>query len=185
MIEGRTFTKHFHVETRQHELFNLDLGEGVPRRMFVFGVGVVLVWIALLFPFLGAPTSTTFSFYAIPPVIFAYFAFQDSDRQPRRKNLTQWAVKVRYMISGHRPIVRLGRRAAFRTEYLPLGERIPFEGAVRKVAPWMLPPEWEREAQAEHADIQTGRAIKFDQTATLYGFDHMQQLRTRRKGKQA
>lgn len=181
MIEGRTFTKHFHIETRQHELFNMDLGEGVPRRMFVFGVAVVLLWVAVLWPFLGMPDQNTFSFYVIPPILFAYFGFQDSDRQPRRKNLVQWAIKVRYMTTGHRPVVRLGRRAAFRTEYLSLGERIPFEGIVRKVAPWALQPEWEREDNTQGGEIQTGRPIAFSQSVTLYGFDHMEQLRNRRK----
>lgn len=54
-MTGRTLTRHFHIETRQHELFNIDLGEGVPRRMLMFGVVVVLAWVALMAPIVGAP----------------------------------------------------------------------------------------------------------------------------------
>lgn len=182
MIEGRTLTKHFHIETKQHELFNYDLGEGVPRRMLVFGVVTVLAWIALLAPILGSPNKLTFSVYAIPPVIFAYYAFRDSEAQPRRKNLTQWVVQLRYATVGHRPVVRLGARAAYRSEYLPLGERVRIEGLLRKVAPAWFEPQWALDEDDDApAEIRLGRPIVLDQGATLYGFDHMHQLRTRQK----
>ena len=184
MIEGRTFTKHFHIETRQHEVFNLDLGEGVPRRMLVFGIVVVLAWVALLAPIVRVPTAQTFSFYGIPPVLFAYFAFQESAAQPRRKNITTWAIKVRYITVGHRPLIRLGARAAYRSEYLPASERIPFEAALRRIAPWALAPAWERDQPgADGLAIRAGSPISLDQSWTFYGFDHMEQLRARSKGK--
>jgi hypothetical protein len=133
-------------------------------------------------PILHTPTATTFSFYVIPPVLFSYFGFQDSERQPRRKNLTRWAIKLRYMTTGHQPIVRLGARSAYRSEQLPMGERVPFEGLVRRLAPWMLTPEWEKSSTHDgRAVIQTGSPIVLGQSATLYGFDHMQKLRKKAK----
>src|SRR4051794_25414098 len=182
MIEGRTLTKHFHIETRQHELFNYDLGEGVPRRMLMFGVVVVVAWVAPVAPVRGSPNKLTFSFYAIPPVLFAYFAYRESEAQPRRKNLTQWVVKLRYIARGHRPIVRLGARAAYRSEYLPLSERVPFEALLRRLAPAWFEPQWAVDEDSDGpAAIQLGRPIALNQAATLYGFDYMHQLRTRQK----
>jgi len=183
MIEGRTFTKHFHIETRQHEVFNLDLGEGVPRRMLVFGVVVILAWVALLAPIVRTPSAQTFSFYVIPPVLFAYFAFQESATQPRRKNITTWAIKARYMVVGHRPLIRLGARSAYRSEYLPISERIPFDAVLRHIAPWALTPAWERDQASNEELIRAGSPIILDQSARLYGFDHMQRIRERGKKK--
>lgn len=182
-MQGRTLTRHFHIETRQHEIFNYDLGEGIPRRMFVFGMCVTAAWVLILSPILGLPNKYTFSIYAMPPVVFAYFGYQESNTQARRRNITQWAIKSRYMTVGHRPIISLGGRAAYRSEYLPLSERIPFEAAIRRLIPWLLPPEWEEDHKDDHTpkDIQTGRPIALIQTATIYGFDQMEALRSRGK----
>ena len=70
MRAGRTLTSHFQLETRQHDLLGLDLGEGPPRRALIFGAMVFVVWVLLCAPLLGAPTQNTFSLYVIhEPVI--------------------------------------------------------------------------------------------------------------------
>lgn len=179
---GRTLTRHFHIETRQHEVFNIDLGEGVPRRMLMLGVVVTLAWVALMAPIVGVPNRFTFSFYVLPPVLLAYFGFQEDAHQPRRRNLTTWAIRSRYATVGHRPIIGLGSRAAYRSEYVPLDRRLPLEGLVRRIAPWALPPEWEQSTDTSNdaGPIQTGRPIALAQTATVYGFDRMQAMRRKR-----
>jgi hypothetical protein len=184
-IIGRTLTPHFHIESRQHELFNVDLGEGIPRRMFMFGLFVSLTWVLLMVPILGVPNRVTFSIYLMPPVLFAYFAYQDSGRQPRRKNLTQWAIRARYAITGHRPVVALGGRSAYRSEYLPLSARFPAERLMQFLNPRAPRAEWEASAveadQGETGEIQSGAAIRLDQAAELIGFDYMQDQRHRRQ----
>jgi hypothetical protein len=129
-------------------------------------------------PVLGAPNKFTFSLYAIPPVLLAYFGFQDSSVTPRRKALTQWAVKARYVAAGHKPVIRLGARAAHRSEHVPLSERFPVDKAIRRKAPWLLPPEWEtqpRESRSHDAQA-AGAPITLRQTALLVGFDHMRRV---------
>lgn len=181
MSVGRSLTKHFHIESRQHEVFNYDLGEGVPRRQLLFGVFVTLAWFGLMFLVFGIPDKVTFTFYLVPPVVFAYFAYQEDPVQPRRKRLTQWAVRARYMVTGHRPIIALGARAAYRNEYLPLRERVRIEGALRYIAPWTVREAWERDEDKTEpwadGEIRAGSAISLDQTAELIGFDYMQKVR--------
>lgn len=184
-LEGRTLTKHFNLDTKQHELFNLDLGEGIPRRMLVFGVVVTVLWWLLLWPIVGMPNRYTASLYLIPPVLLAFYGYRESDAQPRRKALTQWAIKARYLLSGHKPVIGLGARSAYRSEWLPLSQRWSRDGLLQRVAPWMVTPEWEREATPENAGpIQAGKPITLNQRGVaLYGFDHMQAIRNRARKK--
>lgn len=187
--EGRTLNKNFHIETRQHDLFNFDLGEGVPRRMLIFVVFVTVAWVLLLAPIVRMPNQYTFSLYVMPPVLFAWFGFRESDTQPRRRNITQWAIRLRYAVSGHKPIIGLGARSAYPTELLPHEQRWSPERFLRKWIPWLLPPEWETnddEADddlAPEAGIQAGRAIGLNQAPVVYGFDYMQQARERARRK--
>jgi hypothetical protein len=177
---GETLTQHFQIETRQHELFGLDLGDGVPRRSLVWGTTFLVTWSLLCFPILGMPTQGTFSLYFLPPMFAAYFAFQSSAAQSRRVNLTQWAIKVRYVLIGHRPIISLGARAATRIEYRAGRWSSVTDGIVRVAVPWKVRAEWDLEPEADiTGPVQAGPAIILNQRATLHGFDYMQNLRQR------
>src|SRR5699024_8494859 len=80
---------------------------------------------------------------------------------------------------GHKPVIGLGARSAYRSEWLPLSQRWSRDGLLQRVAPWMVTPEWEREATPENAGpIQAGKPITLNQRGVaLYGFDHMQAIR--------
>ena len=130
MRVGRTLTHHFEIETRQYDLLGIDLGEGARRRMIIFGAVIILLWIALLFPFIGVPQKSTVSLYVVPPFVITAFGWRAGKFHERRRRVTEWALAVRYALRAHRPIIGLGARAADKTEYLPWRERI----ATQKVA---------------------------------------------------
>jgi hypothetical protein len=116
---GRTYTRNFLLETRQHELLGLDLGEGFLRRTLVLGALLITLWTGGLLLIFGFPGPVGFSAYFLPPVIVTTYGTRYSSRNDRRWNITQWALSVRYWTLGHRPVINGGRRAA------APGERIP------------------------------------------------------------
>ncbi len=124
MRVGRTLTHHFEIETRQYDLLGIDLGEGARRRMIIFGAVIILVWIALLIPFIGVPQKATVSLYVVPPFVITAFGWRAGKHHERRRRVTEWALAVRYALRAHRPIIGLGARAADKTEYLPWRERV-------------------------------------------------------------
>ncbi|RLU80148.1 hypothetical protein CTZ27_35460 [Streptomyces griseocarneus] len=119
MRTGRTYTAHFHIDTRQHELVGVDLGEGIPRRALMLGAALYLVWTGGLVLLLGWPSRVLFSFYFLPPLLVVIYGVQKSRRTDRRWNITNWSIAARYLVLGHRPIINGGRRAATRSEWLP------------------------------------------------------------------
>lgn len=123
MRTGRTVTKQLRIETRQHELFGFDLGEGPRRKELVLGLIIVPAWIALMWLLFGAPSKFGSLFYLAPPFIFLKYGIAESESIPRRMNFTQWLLAIRYGLTGHRPIVRAGARRASRSEYMPLSQR--------------------------------------------------------------
>lgn len=175
---GRTLTSTFKIETRQYELFNFDLGEGVPRKQLAFGAAVCVVWwVVCLIAFRGI-NQYSLSVYIIPPIMFVALGFQDSKRLPRRKNVTEWAIRLRYFLVGHRPIIALGARAAAKSEYRPLVSRLPLDLWRRYITPWKAEAAWEREKEPTASEpIQTGRPIDIQPKFQVLGFDHMQKLR--------
>lgn len=123
MRTGRTYTRHFDLETKQHELLGWDLGEGVARRALVLALVLLVAWSVPLMMVFGFPGIYSFSLYFPPPIVAAVYGAQRSGRNDRRRNMTHWAVFVRYLTLGHRPVINGGRRAASRSEWIPLRER--------------------------------------------------------------
>lgn len=106
----RTFTAHYELESRQYELFGVDLGEGVRRRALLVGAVAVVVWVGLL-AVLGAPLRpSTFAFWVTPPLVITHYATQP-DRSGRRMRLAEWWDAARFWAVGRRAWVGL-RRAA-------------------------------------------------------------------------
>ena len=190
MRGGRTYTGHFKLETRQHELLGLDLGEGVPRRALLLGTLVLATWVGLLYPWLGAPNKATFSLYFLPPVFLAAYGMQASTRFPGRRRFTDWALRVHYLTRGHRPLIRLGARPAHRSEYLPLRDRLP-DGAVAKATraalPWRDPDDTHTGGREPIVgEVPAGPAITLAQRARLLDEQHLyhayQRTYRRRRG---
>ncbi|MGW2255404.1 hypothetical protein ACWCXH_35290 [Kitasatospora sp. NPDC001660] len=182
---GHTFTRHFDLETRQHELFGFDLGEGAPRRALVLGFMLVVGWTGGLFLIFGSPSRFTFSVYFVPPLLIAVYGTQRSRKLDRRQNLTQWVLAARYLAIGHRPIVNGGRRAATRGEWLPLRARLGDRAEALLDLPGLhvLEPLLGREEAAR--EIVAGPAVPMSARARLYGPDQVWAARQgvlRRKG---
>lgn len=194
MRGGRTYTGHFQMQndTRQHELLGLDLGEGVPRRALVLGTLVSLVWAGLLFPILGAPGKGTFSLYFLPPILLVTYGMQPSSRFLSRRRHTDWALRAHYLLRGHRPLIRLGARAADRSEYLPIRDRFA-EGVVDnalRLLTWRhvrgveeedasAPDEQDAEGVDHRPEVAAGRPIRLVQRARL--LDQQQLFRAYRR----
>lgn len=105
----RTYTKHYELETRQYELFGVDLGEGIRRRGLLIGAAIVAAWMGLFWG-IGVPLRPgTFIGWVLPPALLAYYAIQP-DASGRRPRLAEWVDLARYGLIDRRPLtgLRLG-----------------------------------------------------------------------------
>ncbi|MGK5548219.1 hypothetical protein ACSNOH_26345 [Streptomyces sp. URMC 127] len=177
MRVGHTFTRHFDLETRQHELLGMDLGEGPSRRVLVTGAVVYAVWMGALFLIFGWPSQVFFTLYFAPPALITFYGSQRSRRNERRWNLTQWALTIRYLTVGHRPIINGGRRAAGRSEWLPLRARLGEKSEDVLSLPGM--GLFERFLGDEEPQRTSGRAVALEARPRLYGPDHVYRARSR------
>ena len=177
MRAGATYTRHFDLETRQHELLGIDLGEGTPRRTLILGFVLYLMWTGGLLLILGIPSKITFTLYFLPPLLVAIFGTQRSRRNERRWNITYWALTVRYIALGHRPIICAGRRSAARVEWIPRRARMAGRGGALRPG-----REVTGEAGATPAPL-AGAPLRMDSRPRLYGPDAVFKARGRRGGK--
>ncbi|MEH6375912.1 hypothetical protein V7793_16470 [Streptomyces sp. KLMMK] len=177
MRVGHTFTRHFDLETRQHELLGMDLGEGPTRRVLVTGAVIYAVWMGAFLLVFGWPSELFFTLYFAPPALITFYGSQRSRRNERRWNLTQWALTIRYLTVGHRPVINGGRRAADRSEWLPLRARLGEKTEQALSYPGMS--VFEGLLGAEEPQRTAGRAVKLDARPRLYGPDHVYRARMR------
>ncbi len=177
MRVGHTFTRHFDLETRQHELFGMDLGEGPSRRVLVTGAVIYGVWVGGLLLIFGFPSKFLFTLYFAPPALITFYGAQRSRRNERRWNLTQWALAGRYLTVGHRPVINGGRRAADRSEWLPLRARLGERTDELLALPGM--GVFEGALGGEEPKRTAGRPAKLDARPRLYGPDHVYRARMR------
>lgn len=75
-----TDTQHLHLETRQYELFNRPLGQGIPRRKLYLGVLVCVVWCTLVL-LVGVNPLSRFGpmLYIVPPFATVYLGTRVGD----------------------------------------------------------------------------------------------------------
>lgn len=169
MREGRTLTRTMQIETRQHELFNVDLGEGAPRAALVAGFLLVITWAGVLFLLLGAPTRVTFTLYVLPPSLLTIYGWRESPTNPRRRRVTDWALALRWIARGHRPVVALGRQpSAGRTRGLwqRCGERLGVEDLAALLMPWRAAAGTKGRT---HANMPAGRPASLGGRVHLTG----------------
>jgi hypothetical protein len=179
---GTTYTRHFDLDTRQHELLGIDLGEGAPRRALVIGMVLFLVWSGGLILVFGAPGIYSFTLYFLPPLLATWVGMQRSRRFDRRLNITQWAIFLRYLTLGHRPIICGGRRAAARSEWIPRRARW---GARADVASEATGGRSEALFGKGHdrPEAMAGAPLRLDARPRLYGPDEV--FKARKKGDSA
>ena len=129
MRSARTYSRHWDIETRQHELLGLDLGEGVPRTTLKYGAVLCFLWWSLWLMLLGFPPQPAVPLFLIPPVALTYYGAKRSLTYWRRTNLLIWGVRLNYLQSGLRPVIGRGRipppKAGWRLRARRLGETFP------------------------------------------------------------
>ncbi|WP_129662446.1 hypothetical protein [Rothia uropygialis] len=135
---GRNVTKQLHIETRQHEFLGLDLGEGPRRRDLLLGLVAFPIWAGLCWAIFGPPLKQTMFLYLAPPILLLTLGVQESERNPRRMKLTMGLMNLRYMFTGHRPVIRLGARKGTKNETLPAVVRFQYQ----RICEAINRPEW-------------------------------------------
>ena len=98
-----TDTASLRLETKQYELFNKRLGNGIQRRVLTIGVAVALPWVILLL-LVGVPLFSRFGpqAYIVPPFILVYRAIRRDESG--RMAVMAWYDKARaYKPSRRRP----------------------------------------------------------------------------------
>ena len=99
-----TDTRHVRIESRQYEIFNFDLGEGIVRSRAVVGAIIVLGWV-IIAAIAGVPLLSQFgpACYLGPPAVLAFFALRtDNGGRPA---YALWWDYLRYFLRRGRPIV--------------------------------------------------------------------------------
>ncbi|MFD9084549.1 hypothetical protein [Streptomyces erythrochromogenes] len=182
MRVGHTYTRHFDLETRQHEILGMDLGEGPSRRLLITGAVVYVAWTGGLLLIFGMPSQVTFTLYFVPPAMVTFYGAQRSRMKERRWNLTQWALTVRYLTVGHRPVINGGRRAADRSEWLPLRGRLGDRFEAVTELPGLGALDGALGADVVHPTA--GREARIDLKARLYGADAVYRAHRRAGSKQ-
>lgn len=147
--EGRTVSRQLKIESRQYDLGLLDLGEGVTRRALFLAALIFPAWGWLVFSVTHAFNPNMMLLYILPPGLFLFYGTADSPHNQRRMIFTQAILRVRYALTGHRPVIRLGRRKADRREFLPLSVRFG-DSLSMFIAKFKHP---ERERGAEQAPV--------------------------------
>jgi hypothetical protein len=182
MRTGRTYTRSFDLETRQHELFGVDLGEGLPRRALVLGVVAFAFWITVLVVLIGAPSPRSLSLYVLPPGLVTVFGSRRSRTIDRRRVMTGWGIAVRYHVAGHAPIVLGGRRPSARGERITPTQRCTSRIERVGAAAPLLAAWAERVADRDREDSVPGAGapVAWSHRARLYGPDALGTIRDRR-----
>jgi hypothetical protein len=84
-----TDTQHLRLETRQYELFNRPLGQGIPRRTLYLGAAVFTAWFTLLLTLGLSPLSRLGPFlFIVPPFAVVFLGTKPGD--DGRINLMRW-----------------------------------------------------------------------------------------------
>ena len=177
MRTARTFSRHWDIETRQHELLGLDLGEGIPRTTLKYGAVICALWWGGWLIVLGFPPQPVVPIFLLPPVAATYYGARRSTTYWRRTNLLVWGVRLNYLQSGLRPVIGRGRipppRAGLRLRARRLGEAVPKLGELPGLEPLFAPG-----TRPDPADSY-GRHAHMRPRVRLYGPDAVARARAK------
>lgn len=175
MREGMTYTRHFMLEARQHELFGVDLGQGISRRTMLLGALAFGLWDGIGLAVFGVPSLNWVTVYFLPPVLVTVLGAQPSRRCDRRTVLAGWVIAAQYLVSGHRPVIRGGRVVAHRSEWLPRRTRWERQtpALTRVVGAGLVGRFLGTSRTGEDEVPSAGPVVEMACTVRLYGPDHM------------
>lgn len=131
---GLDLTEVLTIEARQHELLGMELGEGPKRSTLKLGALIGGVWLLVAVPVsvgLGLWASLDvapfgFAVAVIPPSVLLAVALRPLEDTPSRIGLVPVVLRIRYVIRGHMPVIRLGVRRASSGERIPLLARLAY-----------------------------------------------------------
>ena len=109
-----TDTAHINIQSRQYEIFNYDLGEGVDRLKLVVGGAITVGWLFLVL-LAGVPLFTKYGFavYGIPPALITVLATRtDAGGRPM---YALWWDKCRFLLRRRQVMVPRASKAASNT----------------------------------------------------------------------
>lgn len=181
MREGRTLTRTMQFEPRQHELLGLDLGDGPPRRALIFGIVLTAAWWVLMFAVFRAPQKGTFLLWVLPPGLLGVYGWRESAVTDRRRKVTEWALALRWLRRGHRPIIALGRHEPSAAEQMRvadrIGHRLGHDDPLAVFMPWRLDPSSNHASQdaGKQARSRSGQAVTLNQEVQLFGTETARQ----------
>ncbi|MFD8025784.1 hypothetical protein ACFV6G_35895 [Streptomyces lavendulae] len=185
MREGMTYTGYFsRLESRQHELFGVDLGQGISRRTLLLGLITFTLWDGPLFLLIGFPSVQWLTLYMLPPVVVTVLGAQQSKRCDRRTVLAGWVIGAHYQVHGHRPVICGGRVVAHRSGWIPRSARWERFAPVLTRAVGAATTARLFGAAGADSVPASGPVVELAHTVRLYGPDHMVRAagRGRRKG---
>ncbi|WP_372412590.1 hypothetical protein [Streptomyces luteireticuli] len=178
MRNSYTYTQHWDIETRQHELLGLDLGEGIPRTTLKYGFIFFPVWWGLLLLVAGFPSKPLMvPLFLLPPLLLTFYGAKRSTAYWRRTNLLLWQVRAGYLALGVRPVIGRGRvpapRLGLRLRTQRLGERAPHLEQMPMFGPAF--------AAGEEADVadSCGKSAQIRPRLRLYGPDAVSRARAK------
>lgn len=84
-----TDTQHLALETRQYEIFDKSLGQGIPRRrIYLSALACALWWLPLAMLAVNPLTKLGPTVYLLPPFVFVFFGTRLGD--DGRMRLMRW-----------------------------------------------------------------------------------------------
>lgn len=120
-----TDTQHLQLETRQYELFNRPLGQGVSRRKMGVAVVVCIVWFTLML-LIGVNPMTRFGPMAwiVPPFAFVYVGTKAGE--DGRMTLLVWYDALLSRLPSRRKLIRnpLLALGGYRAEPIRMGSEM-------------------------------------------------------------
>ncbi|MER0477030.1 hypothetical protein ABR737_01425 [Streptomyces sp. Edi2] len=184
MRTTHTYSRHWDIETRQHELLGLDLGEGLPRTTLRYG--------AVIFPFywggwlllFGLPAQSLTPLFLLPPLGLTYFGAKRSLTYWRRTNLLLWAIRLNYLHTGVRPVIGRGRipspKPGLKLRARRLGEQVPQLADLPAFAPLLANEDVQDADRAE----SYGPPARIRPRLRAYGPDAVAKARAKYRKKQ-
>ena len=179
-MDARIHTKSFEFPRKLHHLGSFfQLGEGVDMDMAILGTVVFAAWFGALTALFGLPQKHTVFFYATVPLALVVIGFRPDPKRARRRRITGWALRARYALVGHMPIVA-GRREGGRADTLPARTRFETDRLASFLARRADARVWDSRGGAPSIPFERGRARRVNVRARMYGFETMTRIRKKR-----